>query len=107
MKRSLDRRLPKHDVASETRTGDGAISFSVDITRDVWGDLGVSLANWNDASEESKNIWNIWPDRWDWSHPEFMMRILDGREVVVGEVTKDPLDIVELTDDVLKRLAKS
>ena len=52
-------------------------------------------------------IWNIRPDRWDWSHPDFLLRVAEERKVVVGEVTKDLLEIVELTDDVLKRLAKA
>lgn len=56
----------------------------------------------------SKYVWNIRPDWWNWSGPDFLLRVADKneREVVVGEVTKDLLEIVELTDDVLKRLAK-
>ena len=56
---------------------------------------------------EPEYIWNIWPDRWNWSHPEFLVRIVDDREGVVGEVTKDLLEMVELTDEVLTRLAKA
>ena len=115
----------------------------MDITRDVWGELGITLTNWKDdasevaigvynygdvlsgaASAQIKDclatrrapwnrkkhpqwLWNIWPDRWDWSHPDFLLRIADDREVVVGEVTKDLMEIVELTDEVLKRVAKA
>ena len=143
VKPSLERRLPGHDVAADTTINEGAIWFSVDITRDVWGELGVSLANWKtDASEvaisvynygedlsgtasaqirdclakkrtpfhrkrEPKYVWNVWLDRRNWANPEFLVRLVDDREVVVGEVTKDLLEIVELTDDVLKRLAKA
>ena len=113
----------------------------MDITRDVWGELGVSLANWeNDASEvlisvynygedlsdavsaqikdtlakksrpfdrkkEPQYVWNIWPDLWDWSQPEFLARVVDHREVVVGEVSKDLLEVVGLADATLRRLA--
>ena len=139
VRQSIERRLSGHKVATETDEG----SFSIDVTRDVWGELGVSLANWEDdasavaigvynygddlsggASAQIRDClatkkspwnrkrhpewtWNIWPDRWNWSHPEFLMRVVDDREVVVGEVTKDLLEIVELTDGVLRRLAKA
>ena len=139
IKQSVEPQLSGHKVAAET----GEVWFSVDIRRDVWGELGVSLANWKtDASEvlisvynygedlsdtasaqlkdcldkkrtpfrrkrEPKYIWNMWPDLWDWSHPEFLVRVVDDREVVVGEVTKYLLEIVELVDDVLIRLAKA
>lgn len=137
---SVERRLLGHRVAAATGEG----WFSVDITRDAWGELGVSLANWkNDASEvaisvynygeedlsdaasaQIRNclaakrspwhrkrypdwIWNIWPDLSNWSGPEFLARVADEREAVVGEVSKDLLEIVELTDDVLNLLAKA
>ena len=139
IKESVERRLSGHKAAAETGEG----WFSVDIRRDVWGELGVSLANWKtDASEvlisvynygedlsdtasaqikdslakrstpfrrkrEPKYIWNMRPDLWDWSHPEFLMRVVDDREVVVGEVTKELLELVELTDGVLTHLAKA
>ena len=143
VKQSVGRRLPGHVVAVDTNAGEGAVWFSVNITRDVWGELGVSLANWKtDASEvlisvynygeklsgtasaqiedrlakktkpfhrkrEPSYIWNIWPDQWNWSHPEFLVRVVDDREVLVGEVTKDLLEVVDLADGVLKRLAKA
>ena len=141
VKQSVGRRLPGHEVAV-TITGEGAFWFSVDITHDAWGGLGISLANWKtDASEvlisvynygeglsgtasaqiedrlakkkkpfhrkrEPKYVWNIWPDQWNWSHPEFLVRIVDETEVVVGEVTKDLVGVVELVDGLLNRLAK-
>ena len=140
--KSVGRRLPGHDVAVQTTMREGTIWFRVDITRDVWGDLGVTLANWKtDASEvlvsiynygedlsgvasaqiedclkkktkpfrrrrEPKYVWNIWPDQWNWSHPGFLVRIADEREVVVDEVTKELLATVELADGVLERLAR-
>ena len=143
VKQSVGPRLPGHEVAVETSTGEEAVWFSVNITRDSWGELGVTLGNWKtDASEvlisvynygedlsdaasaqiedclrkkktpmhrrrEPNYIWNIWPDQWNWSHPEFLVRILDEREAVVGEVTKEVLQVVELVDGVLKRLANT
>ena len=138
VKQSLEQQLSGYEVAAETGEG----WFSVDITRVVWGDLGVSLANWKtDASEvlisvynygeklsatamaeikdclankgpfarkrHPKYVWNIRPDRWNWSGPDFLLRVADEREVVVGEVTKDLLEIVELTDSALKGVAKA
>lgn len=49
----------------------------------------------------------IWPDWWNWSDPEFLVRVVDDRQAVGGEMTKDLLDMVELIDDVLVRLAKA
>ena len=54
-----------------------------------------------------KYVWNIWPDLWNWSGPDFLLRVADEREAVVGEVTKDLLQVVELLDDPLKRLANA
>jgi len=138
VKQSVERRLSGYDVAAET----GEDWFHVDISRDVWGDLGVSLANWkSDASEvlisaynygeelsdqastaikdclgkkspfarkrHPEYVWNVWPDLWNWSGPDFLLRVADEREAVVGEVTKDLLQVVELIDGTLKRLANA
>ena len=58
VQQSLERRLPGHEVAVETNTW-----FSVDITRDVWGELGISLANWkDDASNVVIGVYNYGED---------------------------------------------
>lgn len=68
--------------------------------------LATKRSPWN-RKRHPRWIWNIWPDRWDWSHPDFLLRVADDREAVIGEVTKELLEIVELTDDVLNRVARA
>ncbi len=52
-------------------------------------------------------IWNVWPERWNWSKPDFLSRVADDREALVGEVTNDVMEIVEITDDLLRQMAKA
>lgn len=68
--------------------------------------LATKRSPW-DRKRYPRWVWNVWPDRWDWSHPDFLARVADDREAVIGEVTKDLLEIVELTDNVLKRVARA
>ncbi len=145
---ALEQRLEGHEVDKvTTEVGEGGIWFSVDVTRDAWGDLGVTLCNWKDDARnvgigvynygdrvgsgasaqirdclakkrppwnrkrEPRWMWNIWPDLWNWSPPDFLARIADDRErehkVVAGEVAKEVLEVVDLMDDVLKRVAEA
>ena len=54
---SLAQRLPDHNVAAEP--GDIEGWFSVDITQEAWGQLGISLGNWKtDASEVAIGVYN-------------------------------------------------
>ena len=56
VRKSLEQRVPGHKVAAESGQEDW---FSVDITREVWGQLGVSLGNWKaDASEVAIGVYN-------------------------------------------------
>ena len=70
--------------------------------------LATKKSPWH-KKRDPKWIWNVWldQDRRNWSRPDFLMRIADDRAVVVGEVTKDLLEIVELAGDVLKRIAQA
>ena len=68
--------------------------------------LAKKRSPWN-RKRYPRWIWNIWQDRRDWGQPEFLVRVAEDREAVVGEVTKELLEIVELTDGVLKRVGKA
>ena len=131
VRQALEQRLPGHKVATDM--GEANTWFSVDVTRDVWGELGVSLGNWkHDASSIGVGVYNYgdgisheasaqirdclatkqspWNrkkhPRWVWNHPDFLARIVDDREGIVSEVAKELLEVVTLTDDVLQGVAK-
>ena len=139
VRQTIQKRLPGHNV----EVGEANVWFSVDVTRETWGDLGVCLGNWKvDASQvvisiynwgshlpnaataeikeclaerwqprhskrEPRYVWYIRPERSSWRDPEFLLRVAEDTEVVVGEVAKDVVEVVELVDDVLTRVARS
>ena len=106
--RDLDVRLAnwKHDaseVAISVYNDGDALSDAA--SAQIRSCLATKRSPWH-RKRHPEWTWNIWPDRSDWSGPEFLLRVANEREVVVGEVTKDLLEIVELADDLLKRIAK-
>ena len=66
--------------------------------------LATKRSPWN-RTGYSEWVWNISPNQNDWHDLNFLMRVAEARKAVVGEVAKDLLEVVDLLDDLLRRLA--
>lgn len=95
----------KHD-SSEVAIGVySEIALTDAASAEIKACLATKRRPWN-RQRHSEWVWNIWPDQWSWCDPEFLLRVAEDTEVVVGEVAKDVVEVVELVDEVLTRVAK-
>ena len=87
----------------------GVYNSGTKLTDDAAAEIRACIATkrrpWNQKSEPEW-VWAILADPQNWRETEFLLRVAEDTDVVVGDVANDVVEFVELVDDVLTRVAK-